>query len=140
MERFASQLPSGAGPNKALQSTVPPPLRYGGTERVVHWLTEALVGMGHDVTLFATGDSHTSAKLMPMRAHAERFQRNFEVNTMALLHLARLTTPAMVAAGEGALIVTGSFVTATGNVCARMPLRVTNRTEPAGTSDTRPAG
>ena len=57
-----------------------PPLRYGGTERVVHWLTEALVGMGHDVTLFATGDSHTSAKLMPMRAHAERFQRNFEVN------------------------------------------------------------
>ena len=35
-------------------------------------------------------------------------QRNFEVNTMALLHLARLTTPAMVAAGEGALIVTGN--------------------------------
>lgn len=35
-------------------------------------------------------------------------QRNFEINTMALLHLAQLTTPAMVAAGEGALIVTGS--------------------------------
>lgn len=35
-------------------------------------------------------------------------QRNFEINTMALLHLARLTTPAMVAAGEGALIVTGN--------------------------------
>ena len=35
-------------------------------------------------------------------------QRNFEVNVMALLHLARLTTPAMVEAGEGALIVTGN--------------------------------
>jgi len=57
-----------------------PPLRYGGTERVVHWLTEALVGAGHDVTLFATGDSRTSATLVPVRAQAERFQRNFEVN------------------------------------------------------------
>ena len=35
-------------------------------------------------------------------------QRNFEVNTLALLHLAQLTTPAMVASGEGALIVTGN--------------------------------
>jgi NAD(P)-dependent dehydrogenase (short-subunit alcohol dehydrogenase family) len=35
-------------------------------------------------------------------------QRNFDINTMALLHLARLTTPAMIAAGEGALIVTGN--------------------------------
>ncbi len=41
---------------------VPPPL-YGGTERVVSWLTEELVRMGHDVTLFATGDSQTSANL-----------------------------------------------------------------------------
>ena len=57
-----------------------PPARYGGTERVVHWLTEELVGMGHDVTLYATGDSRTSAKLVPVRAHAERFQRNFERN------------------------------------------------------------
>jgi NAD(P)-dependent dehydrogenase (short-subunit alcohol dehydrogenase family) len=39
---------------------------------------------------------------------AETLQRNFEINTMALFHLARLTTPAMVAAGEGALIVTGN--------------------------------
>ncbi|RGP54205.1 SDR family NAD(P)-dependent oxidoreductase [Pseudomonas abyssi] len=38
----------------------------------------------------------------------EVLRRNFEINTMALLHLARLTTPAMVAAGEGALIVTGN--------------------------------
>jgi len=39
---------------------------------------------------------------------ADVLQRNFQVNTMALFHLARLTTPAMVAAGEGALIVTGN--------------------------------
>jgi glycosyltransferase involved in cell wall biosynthesis len=57
-----------------------PPQRYGGSERVVHWLTEALVAMGHDVTLFATGDSRTSAKLVPVRAKAERFARNFEFN------------------------------------------------------------
>lgn len=39
---------------------------------------------------------------------ADVLQRNFEINTMALLHLARLTSPAMIAAGEGALIVTGN--------------------------------
>ena len=39
---------------------------------------------------------------------ADTLQRNFEINTMALFHLARLTTPAMIAAGEGALIVTGN--------------------------------
>jgi NADP-dependent 3-hydroxy acid dehydrogenase YdfG len=39
---------------------------------------------------------------------ADVLQRNFEINTMALFHLARLTTPAMVTAGEGALIVTGN--------------------------------
>lgn len=38
----------------------------------------------------------------------ETLQRNFEVNTLALLHLAQLTTPAMIVAGEGALIVTGN--------------------------------
>jgi glycosyltransferase involved in cell wall biosynthesis len=43
---------------------VPPPL-YGGTERVVSYLTEELVRMGHDVTLFASGDSETSARLVP---------------------------------------------------------------------------
>ncbi len=40
-----------------------PPRFYGGTERVVSWLTEELVAQGHEVTLFASGDSHTSAKL-----------------------------------------------------------------------------
>lgn len=40
-----------------------PPKKYGGTERVVHALTEELVRRGHEVTLFATGDSLTSARL-----------------------------------------------------------------------------
>jgi len=40
-----------------------PPQRYGGTERVISYLTEELVRLGHDVTLFAAGDSSTSATL-----------------------------------------------------------------------------
>jgi glycosyltransferase involved in cell wall biosynthesis len=43
-----------------------PPHAYGGTERVVSYLTEALVALGHDVTLFASGDSKTRARLVPM--------------------------------------------------------------------------
>ena len=39
-----------------------PPKAYGGTERVVSYLTEALVELGHDVTLFASGDSLTAAR------------------------------------------------------------------------------
>lgn len=45
-----------------LGESVPPRL-YGGTERVVSWLTEELVRQGHDVTLFASGDSRTAARL-----------------------------------------------------------------------------
>jgi glycosyltransferase involved in cell wall biosynthesis len=41
-----------------------PPVGYGGTERVVSWLTEALVERGHEVTLFASGDSLTHARLV----------------------------------------------------------------------------
>src|SRR3954466_11809172 len=47
-----------------LMESVPPRL-YGGTERVVSYLVEELVGAGHDVTLFASGDSVTSAELVP---------------------------------------------------------------------------
>jgi glycosyltransferase involved in cell wall biosynthesis len=54
-----------------LVESVPPTL-YGGTERVVSWLTEELVAMGHDVTLFASGDSVTRAKLEPMTPRALR--------------------------------------------------------------------
>jgi glycosyltransferase involved in cell wall biosynthesis len=43
-----------------------PPKFYGGTERVVSALTEELVRSGHDVTLFASGDSMTSARLVPV--------------------------------------------------------------------------
>jgi glycosyltransferase involved in cell wall biosynthesis len=42
-----------------------PPQQYGGTERVVSYLTEELVAQGHEVTLFASGDSRTSARLVP---------------------------------------------------------------------------
>jgi glycosyltransferase involved in cell wall biosynthesis len=49
-----------------------PPKLYGGTERVVYALTEELVAMGHDVTLFASGDSITSATLDAMRPRALR--------------------------------------------------------------------
>jgi glycosyltransferase involved in cell wall biosynthesis len=42
-----------------------PPARYGGTERVVSWLTEELIRLGHEVTLFASGDSLTTARLVP---------------------------------------------------------------------------
>jgi glycosyltransferase involved in cell wall biosynthesis len=54
-----------------LTESVPPKL-YGGTERVVSYITEALVELGHDVTLFATGDSQTSAKLEPVWPRALR--------------------------------------------------------------------
>jgi glycosyltransferase involved in cell wall biosynthesis len=54
-----------------LTEAVPPTL-YGGTERVISWLTEELVALGQDVTLFASGDSVTSAKLEPMWPRALR--------------------------------------------------------------------
>ena len=57
-----------------LAESVPPKL-YGGTERVVAWLTEELVALGHDVTLFASGDSATGAKLVPVIPRAMRLSR-----------------------------------------------------------------
>jgi len=54
-----------------LYESVPPRL-YGGTERVVSWLTEELVHQGHDVTLFASGDSLTNARLVPVCEQALR--------------------------------------------------------------------
>jgi len=56
-----------------LVESVPPTL-YGGTERVVSWLTEELVRQGHDVTLFASGDSRTSARLEPVVPRGLRLQ------------------------------------------------------------------
>jgi glycosyltransferase involved in cell wall biosynthesis len=67
-----------------LQESVPPRL-YGGTERVVSYLTEELVSAGHDVTLFASGDSETSARLIAGCPRALRLARCSD--TLAL-HLA----------------------------------------------------
>ncbi len=58
-----------------LHEAVPPKL-YGGTERVVHYLTEELVRQGHQVTLFASQDSNTSAELVPCCARALRLDPN----------------------------------------------------------------
>ena len=49
-----------------------PPQGYGGIERVIYYLVEELVQQGHDVTLFASGDSHTSARLVPICERAVR--------------------------------------------------------------------
>src|SRR5262245_24074458 len=54
-----------------LHESVPPRL-YGGTERTVPYLTEDLVAAGHDVTLFASGDSQTSAQLVAGCEHSLR--------------------------------------------------------------------
>jgi glycosyltransferase involved in cell wall biosynthesis len=57
-----------------LAESVPPKL-YGGTERVVSWLTEELVSLGCEVTLLASGDSSTSAALVPICPRALRLSR-----------------------------------------------------------------
>lgn len=58
-----------------LYESVPPQL-YGGTERVVHYLTEELVAQGHHVTLFASGDSKTKARLVPACSRALRLDES----------------------------------------------------------------
>ncbi len=52
-----------------------PPRFYGGTERIVSYLTEALIAQGHDVTLFASGDSMTEAELVSCIDQAVRLDR-----------------------------------------------------------------
>lgn len=69
-----------------LWESVPPKL-YGGTERIVSYLTEELVRLGHDVTLFASGDSVTSAKLVSASPEALRlctgiFNRDAPLTTL----------------------------------------------------------
>src|SRR5687768_10260020 len=60
-----------------LIESVPPKL-YGGTERVVSFLTEELVKLGHEVTLFASGDSKTKARLIPVCESSLRLDSNCE--------------------------------------------------------------
>jgi glycosyltransferase involved in cell wall biosynthesis len=61
-----------------------PPKGYGGSERVVSWLTEELVRQGHDVTLFASADSQTRAKLIPCARQGLRLA-GFRDHTASLL-------------------------------------------------------
>ena len=65
-----------------LYERVPPKL-YGGTERVVSYLTEELVRQGHDVTLFASGDSVTAANLRPICEQALRLSANRIIDSLA---------------------------------------------------------
>jgi Glycosyltransferase Family 4 len=58
-----------------LMESVPPRL-YGGTERVVSYLTDELVRLGHEVTLFASADSITAAELVGCASMALRLDRN----------------------------------------------------------------
>jgi glycosyltransferase involved in cell wall biosynthesis len=66
-----------------------PPRLYGGTERVVSYITEELVSRGHDVTLFASGDSETQARLAPGCERALRLLGKPELGVV--LQLAMLT-------------------------------------------------
>jgi glycosyltransferase involved in cell wall biosynthesis len=70
-----------------LTEAIPPKL-YGGTERVVYWLTEELVELGHDVTLFASGDSRTSANLASIWPRALRLDGS--IRDANALHMAML--------------------------------------------------
>ena len=69
-----------------LHESVPPRL-YGGTERVVSYLTEELVLQGHDVTLFASADSQTSARLVPCGDSALRLSGCDDTNVPHLVML-----------------------------------------------------
>jgi glycosyltransferase involved in cell wall biosynthesis len=79
-----------------LHESVPPKL-YGGTERVVSYLTEELVKQGHDVTLFASADSVTAARLRPVCERALRLQGRSVIDPIA--HHIRMIE---IVAGEAA--------------------------------------
>lgn len=66
-----------------------PPRLYGGTERVVSYITEELVARGHEVTLFASGDSTTNARLVPGHPHALRLAGEAALGTF--MHLPMLS-------------------------------------------------
>ncbi len=75
-----------------LAESIPPKL-YGGTERVIAWLTDELIDLGHDVTLFASGDSKTRGNLHPvwpraLRLGRERVDPNV-ANTLLLAAISR---------------------------------------------------
>ena len=65
-----------------------PPKKYGGTERVVYYLTEGLVERGHEVTLFASGDSVTSARLVAPVKQSLRLGK--KVHSTIIMHMLML--------------------------------------------------
>ncbi|MCC2643106.1 MAG: putative Glycosyl transferase, group 1 [Nitrospira sp.] len=68
-----------------------PPVLYGGTERVVSFITEELVRQGHEVTLFASGDSTTKARLVPICPEALRLSKvitNYDAPIVSLMESA----------------------------------------------------
>src|SRR5947207_929655 len=68
-----------------------PPRLYGGTERVVSWLTEELIALGHEVTLYASGDSMTSARLEAVWPRALRLDGSVrDPNALHMLMLERV--------------------------------------------------
>jgi glycosyltransferase involved in cell wall biosynthesis len=73
-----------------LTEAIPPKL-YGGTERVVSWLTEELIALGHEVTLYASGDSVTSARLEAVWPRALRLDGSVrDPNALHILMLERV--------------------------------------------------
>jgi len=67
-----------------------PPRQYGGTERIVSYLTEELIRQGHDVTLFASGDSITNARLEPIIPRALRLEDRTDPLASHLLMLEKV--------------------------------------------------
>jgi hypothetical protein len=82
-----------------------PPARYGGTERVVSFLTEELVDLGHDVTLFASGDSITNAVLVSPCPRALRLSRSLrpDPNLAYAALLDQVMPSPVVSPSEGAV-------------------------------------
>ena len=72
-----------------LIESVPPKL-YGGTERIVSYLTEELVRQGHEVTLFASGDSETTAELVPCVPEALRLAQVGDPLPYSVLQLEKI--------------------------------------------------
>ena len=83
-----------------LAESVPPKL-YGGTERVVAWLVDELVELGHHVTLFASGDSRTRGELHPVWPRALRLGRKGTDPNAACALPVRATRNGMSASSRG---------------------------------------
>ena len=96
-----------------------PPRAYGGTEIIVHLVTEELVARGHDVTLFASGDSETSARLRSVTPVAMRYGETAPdgLNHAEYLQLANAQA-AFLAAAEGAFDLVHSHAGIEGLVLA----------------------